>query len=452
MSAPGRHSFARLLLFGLAVAAVLGCQGVRSRFGPPTPTKAGLNTNDLIDPAAQAESDELANPRDLLAVAERYKRVPTPEQLARRRSVLCVSGGGSYGAYSAGVLCGWTARGDRPGCNGRPNFDVVTGISTGALIAPFAFLGPQYDDVVRQFYTTTEKRDIYRLRPVRGLFTVALADNKPLGDLVDEMLTPQIIAEVAEEHRKGRRLYIGTTELEGRRFVCWDLGEIAARGCPGDRELIKQILLGSSAIPGFFPPSEIPVTVDGVRYVEKHGDGGTSMSIFFQPPYLPPEQRHSIASDLAGVDLYMLVAGKLYADPDPLKARSLSIAGNSVSTVMYAQGRGDLQRIYLISMLTGMNYHIAAIPPEFPAPKSSTTFEAGPMTAMFDEGFRQAHMGTAWRSTPPGVEPGEGILRRGGTTLTHVPRTPSAVPTGSSPILVAPGPAPIPAVPGKTDK
>ena len=133
--------------------------------------------------------------------------------------MLCLSGGGSYGAYSAGVLCGWTASGDRPGTNGRPNFCVVTGISTGALIAPYAFLGPRYDDAIRKFYTTVDRRDIYRLRPIRGLFSVALADNTPLANLIEESLTPQLIAEVAEEHRKGRRLYIGTTELEGGRFV-----------------------------------------------------------------------------------------------------------------------------------------------------------------------------------------------------------------------------------------
>src|SRR5262245_45290648 len=207
-----------------------GCKALRR--GDNTPVKAGLNTNNLVDPVAQQEGDELADTGRPVALAERLKKVPTPEQVARRRSVLCLSGGGSYGAFSAGVLCGWTASGDRPGCNGRPNFDVVTGISTGALIAPLAFLGPRYDDQVRAFYTTVEKKDIYRLRPVRGLFTIALADNGPLAELLDKHITPQIVEEVAAEHRKGRRLFVGTTELEGKRFVYWDIGEIACRGCP----------------------------------------------------------------------------------------------------------------------------------------------------------------------------------------------------------------------------
>lgn len=444
----------QLLLVGTLLAVALGCRGGLSAHRQPiTAVKAGYNTNNLVDPIAQSDEDDLADMKDLYRLAESLKKKPTPEQIALRRSVLCLSGGGSYGAYSAGVLCGWTASGDRPGCNGRPNFSVVTGISTGALIAPFAFLGPQYDEEVRKFYTTIEKRDIFRMKPVRGLFTIALADNTPLAELVDRTITPQIIQEIAAEHRAGRRLYIGTTELEGRRFVFWDIGEIAGRGCAGDRDLIKKILLGSSAIPGFFPPSVIPITVDGKQYVEKHGDGGTSVAIFFRPPYTPPEQRTTTANDLAGVDLYMIVAGKLYADPSPMKPRSLSIAASSVSTVIYAQTRGDLQRMYLASVLGGMNYHLAAIPPEYPAPASSTDFRSEPMTRMFNEGYREAATGTLWRSTPPGIEYGESPLKRQGTDLVTQPRSPSSTaPSGTTPPLLAPGSFPIPVVPKGFDK
>ena len=302
--------------------------------GMISPVDAGYNTNNLLDLPTQADADALGNVADVYRVAESLRKKPTPEQLAQRRSVLCLSGGGSYGAYSAGVLCGWTASGDRPGTNGRPNFSVVTGISTGALIAPYVFLGPRYDEQIRRFYTTIDDRDIYRLRPIRGLFSIALADNAPLANLIDQSLTPEIIREVAAEHMKGRRLYVGTTELEGARFVCWDVGEIAARNQPGDRELIKRILLGSSAIPGFFPPSRIPVTVNGQTLVEEHGDGGASMSIFFRPPYVPPEQRTSTAADLAGVDLYLLVAGKLYADAEPIRARSIRIGAEHLDDAL----------------------------------------------------------------------------------------------------------------------
>jgi predicted acylesterase/phospholipase RssA len=442
--------------FWIAILAP-GCQAARERWEPNTPVRAGLNTNNLVDVAAQHEAEELTDVKRLAAAAQRVKKPATPEQLARRRSVLCLSGGGSYGAFSAGVVCGWTERGDRPGSNGRPNFDVVTGISTGALIAPLVFLGPQHDDKVREFYTTITKKDVYRLQPIRGLFSIALADNTPLANLVDDMITPERIQQVAEEHRKGRRLYVGTTELEGKRFVYWDMGEIACRNGPGDRELIKKILVGSAAIPGFFPPSKIPVTVDGKQYVELHGDGGTSVSIFFRPPYVPPEQRTPEGLDLAGVDLYMIVAGKLYADATPVKERSLRIAGGSITTALYDQARGDLQRMFLVSMLSGMNYHLAAIPPDFPAPTSATAFDPKPMTELFNEGYRLACCGQAWRQTPPGVEPGESALQRGGTDLTHQYRGPGLViindkpvgsplpPAGTCPIVAPPtGPMKLP--------
>jgi hypothetical protein len=427
--------------------------------------QSGLSTNDLIDPPAQYESDAVNDVRDLLDRAERVKGYLEQERKNRpprdpslpRRSVLCLSGGGSYGAYTAGVLCGWSAHGDRPGCNGRPNFDVVTGISTGALIAPLAFLGPKYDDDVRRFYTTVDNKDIYTLRLVRGLFGLALADNAPLARLVDSVLTDDKVREVAEEHRKGRRLYIGTTDLEGKRFVVWDVGAIACRGCPDDRELIVKILLGSSAIPGFFPPAKIPVTVDGRTYVEEHGDGGVSESIFFRfPPYAPPG---AAGNDLSDVDLYMIVAGKLYSDAQALKQRSLTLGVTSASTVIHAQTRGDLQRIYLVCLLTGMDYYLASIPPDAPAPANSAEFDRGAMTALFDVGFRLAAEGCAWRRSPPGVEPGETVLMRRGTDLAHQPRGPASglvldrkgKPVGPhpKPPAIPAGAQPIPAYPGE---
>ncbi len=397
------------------------------RGGVDSPVDAGINTNNIIDVQAQAEADELQDMAHLYANAEKIKKKATPEQIARRRSVLCLSGGGSYGAFAAGILCGWTASGDRPGCNGRPNFEVVTGISTGSLIAPLAFLGPQHDEELKKFYTTITKKDVFKAKPIRGLFSISLADNTPLFDMVGAMLTPELLHEVAEEHRKGRRLYIGTTELEGKRFVFWDIGELAIRNCPGDKELIQKILVGSAAIPGFFPPSRIPVTVDGKPYVELHGDGGTSVSIFFRPPYVPPEQRTPEGLDTAGVDLYLIVSGKIYADAAPLKERSLSIATSSVTTALYGQARGDLQRMYLLSLLTGMNYNLTSIPGDFPAPTSATTFEIKPMTEMFNEGYRLSTCGQAWRKSPPGVEPGESPLKRHGTALTYQYRGPGLV-------------------------
>ena len=437
-----------VLLILLALAA--GCGSFRDQ----TPALVGMNTRDLIDLPAQAEADRLLNIGSLVEVGTEVKRM----QLARAeradpsrkfkppRNVLCLSGGGAYGAFSAGILVGWTDSGT------RPEFDTVTGISTGALIAPLAFLGPKYDADMRRFYTDIRTEDIYHKRTIRGLFTDSLADNTPLGDKIDAVITPEMIGEIAAEHRKGRRLYIGTTELEGKRFVVWNIGAIADQFGLDGKDLIKRILLGSSAIPGFFPPSLIPVTVDGRQLVEKHGDGGVSQGIFLRPPYTPDDGRSVAGSAaLAGTQVWCIVAGKLYADPSPLQRWSLNIASTSVSAVIYAQTRGDLLRIYTGCILAGMDFHLTAIPEGFDAPKSAAEFNAEPMTRMYNEGYKIAMSGKAWRSTAPGAEPGETVRERSSTVLTEQKRGPQ-VDTQQRPGMGTPGPLPIPAVPGAIEK
>ena len=417
------RSLAPLLLVALA-----GCGGLRDPLrGLETPAEAGINTRDIIDPAAQAEADELYNVNTLVQVSEEVREAAVAKAIKAfpdlpnrpAKNVLCLSGGGAYGAFTAGVLVGWTASGK------RPEFDTVTGISTGAIIAPLAFLGSKYDARIRAFYTDISNEAIFRRRTVRGLFSEALADNTPLADRIDRELTPDIIAEIAQAHQKGRRLYIGTTELEGKRFVVWDIGAIATQCGEKGRTLIRQILLGSSAIPGFFPSSQIAVTIDGKPYKERHGDGGASEAIFFRPPWHPDSGMRGNVLRLAKTNVWCVVAGKLYSDPAPLKSRSLNIFASSVSAVIYAQNRGDLRRIYAACVLTGMNYYQTAIPPEFDAPKSSTDFDPEPLGKMFNEGYRVAQSGEAWRKTPPGYEPGESVLERASTRLTEVNRGPA---------------------------
>lgn len=387
-----------------------------------------MNSRDMIDKPAQVEFDALAHLDEFGKTGEIVRQKAFEKGMRERnpnappfkaKNVLSLSGGGSFGAYSAGVICGWTARGD------RPEFDVVTGISTGALVSPFAFLGPAYDEQLKQFYTQLTKKDLYRMKPIRGLAGESLADNSPLANQVDKVLSEQLVAEIAAEHMKGRRLYIGTTAAESKRFVVWDIGAIACKGRPCDRALIKQILLGSSAIPGVFPPQHIQVEVDGVCVTERHVDGGVSQAIFIHPPYISPVHRSAAPNaDLAGTNLYLVVAGKLYADLEKVKPAALELVGKEISAMIYAQTRGDLQRIYTTSLLTGMNYFQTAIPAEYPAPTSSMAFNEKDLTGMFNEGYRVVVEGTAWRRTPPGVGMGESHNIRTGTCLTHEIRGP----------------------------
>ncbi|MFT3880195.1 MAG: patatin-like phospholipase family protein [Gemmatales bacterium] len=315
-----------------------------------------------------------------------------------------------------GVLYGWSCRGDRP-C-----FDVVTGISTGALIAPYAFLGSGYDQQIKNLYTSIDANDIYRLKPVTGVFSESFATNRPLARMLNEQVTPEMMAAVAREHARGRRLYIGTSEMEGHRFIVWDVGAIASGGRQEDLDLIKKILLASTAIPGLFPPTRIPVTVNGECFTELHVDGSVSQSVFFRPPADQPGQSPR------DVEVYVIVAGKLYADKETVTPRSVRIAFQNLQTFSYAHTRGDLYRIWSICQMTGRGYHLTALPADYPAPASMTDFEREQMTGMYQEGVRQVLAGTAWRTTPPGLEPGEDPLVRSSTDLTVVPRSTVVLP------------------------
>ena len=404
------------VVVALWIGLLSGCATVRLSHSP---TAAGLKPAELVDLTAYGPDGSPPMVfRQLYAQGERVRESQRPAVLPPKRRVLVLSGGGSFGAYTAGILCGWTETGN------RPQFDVVTGVSTGALISIFAFLGPEYDDQLQRAYTTVGSKDIYRCKPLPwALFSDSLNDSKPLFRQIVSIVTDDVVDQIAAAHRCGRRLYIGTTDLDGHRPVVWDLGAIAASDRPEKRALICKLLLASAAIPGFFPTVEIPVDVDGKRYVERHVDGGLTQPLFFRLPYFPPEQRNAstLSELLYDSDEYVIVAGKLYADPKPVETRLLKVVGESVSTFLYAQTRDSLVKLYMQSLLTGMNYHLAAVPNDFDAPMSGADFDPVAMNRLFDEGRRQVLCGTAWRHTPPGVAGGEELLQRAGTSLTVVP-------------------------------
>jgi predicted acylesterase/phospholipase RssA len=194
---------------------------------------------------------------------------------------LALSGGGADGAFGAGLLCGWTERGD------RPQFKAVTGISTGALIAPFAFLGAEYDHVLREVYTKTRTKDLLVARGLLAALTSdALSDNAPMWKYLAKYVDQHLVERIAAEYRKGRVLVIGTTNLDARRAVLWNIGAIAASGHPKSLELIRTLMIASASIPAAFPPVLIDVEVDGKRYQEMHVDGGAMTQVFLYPPSL----------------------------------------------------------------------------------------------------------------------------------------------------------------------
>jgi predicted acylesterase/phospholipase RssA len=343
-------------------------------------------------------------------------------------NILVLSGGGAYGAYSAGVLAGWTEAGT------RPTFDVVTGVSTGALVATLAFLGPERDAHLKRFYTTVTDKDVYaRKSDLAALFSDSFRESKPLGKLIEAVIDAELLKDVAAEHAKGRRLYVGTTHLDAKRLVVWDMGAIASRGAPADLVLFRTVLLASASIPGFFPPVPIGVEVDGKPVEELHVDGGVTASLFFRPPQVTREELHKLGQQpLAGSNVYIIVAGKLYADPGCVERRLLPIAADSISALLYSKCRGDLFQLYALALATGMNYRVTAVPADLDVPRDSTSFDPAVMGWLYEVGREQARSGREWRSNPPGTQPGEEVPVRGGTQLRSLPqdRQPRVAGTG----------------------
>jgi predicted acylesterase/phospholipase RssA len=314
-------------------------------------------------------------------------------------AALSISGGGGDGAFGAGLLFGWSEAGT------RPEFKMVTGVSTGALIAPFAFLGPKYDHVLKEAYTQTSDADIFKRRHVTAaLFNDAMADTTPMARLIDGYVTPQLLEEIAAEYAKGRLLFVGTTNLDAREAVYWNMGAIAASGHPDALQLFRKVTLASAAIPGAFPPVMIDVTIDGSPHQEMHVDGGATRQVFMYP------QRINLGALTARLgaertrSIYIIRNSRLDPDWASVDRRMLSIVNRSVSALIQNQGFGDLTRMYLTSTRDGIDYHLAYIPRDFSTPKKSD-FDSAYMTPLFERGRALARAGYRWDKFPPGYGP-----------------------------------------------
>lgn len=312
------------------------------------------------------------------------------------RSFLAVSGGGSSGAFGAGVLFGWTASGK------RPEFTVVTGVSTGSLIAPFAFLGPPYDDYLKEAYTQISGEDIYERKGVlRILRSQSVADNSPLRQLVSRYVTDEMLTDIVREHKRGRRLLVGTTNLDAERPVVWNIGAIAASGVPGRKQLIQDILVASASIPGVFPPVKIKVVADGQTFDEMHVDGGTSNQAFMFPSnFSVREADKQMKRKSVTRTLYVLRNGKVTPEFSMVKPRLASIVSKSISSLIKAQGIGDLYRMYANAKRDGIAFRAVWVPESFTM-REPRPFDPAFMKALFDVGYRMGVDGIPWAEQPP---------------------------------------------------
>jgi predicted acylesterase/phospholipase RssA len=312
---------------------------------------------------------------------------------------LAVSGGGDNGAYTAGLLNGWTAAGT------RPEFRLVTGISTGALIAPFAFLGPKYDETLKTVYTTISPKDVLVPRSlIAGIMGDAMADNTPLWNLTRKSVTAELLKEIAAEYAKGRFLLVATTDLDARRGIIWDMGKIASYGTPQALDLFVSIMIASASIPAGFPPTMIDVEVDGKRYQEMHVDGGTMAQVFVYPVSMRLKEHAAAIGVTRERKVYIIRNARLDPDWAQTERSTMSIAGRAIASLIHTQGIGDLYRIYAAAERDGVDFNLTFIPSTFNAPHKEE-FDNEYMRKLYDTGYDLAVKGMRWAKVPPGFGP-----------------------------------------------
>ncbi len=306
---------------------------------------------------------------------------------------LAVSGGGDNGAFGAGIMNGWTAVGT------RPTFKMVTGVSTGALIAPFAFLGSDYDAQLREVYTTMTPDKVFRMRGLTAaLFDDAMADTGPLAQIIATYADQKMFDAIAAEYNKGRLLMIGTTDLDAQRPVIWNIGAIAASGHPGALDLFRKILRASAAIPGAFQPVLIDVELDGKKYQELHVDGGAIAQLFLYPPSIDMSASNIKRERRA----YIIRNARLDPDYAMAERRTITIAGRAIATMLAASGVNDVLRTYFVSQRDKVDYNLTYIGRDFDFPKKGE-FDQAYMNALYEYGVREIVEGRAWHKHPPGL-------------------------------------------------
>jgi len=319
---------------------------------------------------------------------------------------LALSGGGGDGAFGAGILCGWTAAGT------RPRFKLVTGISTGALIAAFAFLGPEYDAKLKEAYTTISDKDIYAVTSVVKLVlklgrVEAAANTQPLAELLERLIDENLLQAIAAEHNKGRRLLVGTTQLDAQRQVIWNMGAIAASRHPDALKLFRQVLRASASIPVAFNPVYIKVKAAGQEYDEMHVDGGVKAEVMLYGEaisfFTTSKKLGSLMPDRPR-KLYIIRNAQVSPEYESVKPHIWAIGPRAMSSLTKYQGVGDLYRIYVLAQRDGIDYNLAFIPVDF-HPKRTSEFDTKYMNEEFELAYNLARSGYRWSKYPPGFEP-----------------------------------------------
>jgi predicted acylesterase/phospholipase RssA len=397
--ARSRRDIFRLAAGGALAASLPGC-GFPER-GPPVPLGRTGEATVLGIPNERFFPFQGIGPMEAEFVAAMDRQVSARglRSLADlpQLQLLAVSGGGENGAFGAGLLCGWSDQGT------RPTFDLVTGISTGALTAPFAFLGSDYDPQLRAVYTETPPGQILTKRGLTAaLFDDALADNAPLFKTISHYVDDRMLVGITQAYDAGRLLLIGSTDLDAQVPVIWNIGAIAKSGHPKALDTIRRILLASAAIPGAFPPSMIEVTLGGKTYQEMHVDGGAFAQTFLYPSALTRNraERRRTGQPIIEARAFVIRNGRLDPEWATVERRTLGIAGRAIDTMIASAGYNDVIRIYAITQRDGIDYNLAFIGSDFNQVLPSA-FDSAYMRALYDYAYQRARRGYDWAKKPP---------------------------------------------------
>ena len=395
----------RIVRLGILVTIpilLLGCTVLRPHSPPPRKFESSVQIPGM--PGVRAWGDEFSPvfQKDAIEARDQENQNGLFEK-GGIVNILAISGGGGDGAFGAGLLCGWTASGT------RPSFKLVTGVSTGALTAPFAFLGPSYDEKLKQVYTTITTKDIFMMKSLLAILLrpVAFGLNDPLAKLTAEVVDEKMLKDVATEHLKGRRLLISTTALDAQRPVVWNMGAIAASGHPNALGLFRDIMIASAAVPVVFPPIYIKVEADGQRFDEMHVDGGVSNQVFLYGPMLKPLKFNKNTDDSSPnreAHVYIIRNTQLRPDWQNVKPHLRSIGSRSISSLIRAQGIGDLFRIFATTQRDKLDFNVTFIPDALDVNREDE-FDNRVMNLLFEAGYKLAKQGYHWRNVPPGYYP-----------------------------------------------
>jgi Patatin-like phospholipase len=313
---------------------------------------------------------------------------------------LSISGGGGRGAFGAGLLNGWTRRGDRPA------FNMVTGVSTGALTAPFAFLGSAYDGTLKALYTNVQDKDIYRKRNYASLLlSDGLGDTAPLANLISKYVTEEFVRKVAHEYTVNNRwLLIGTNNLDTGQPIIWNMGKIAAYGTPQAVSLFKQVMLASASLPGLFSPVMIDVDYSGMAYQEMHVDGGVSRQVFIYPASLFRETGAYKLLEGRKREAYLIRNDILQSDSyQTVERNTVAIANQALSQFSQSHGDGDIFMAYLTARQDGFGFNLAFVADVFKKKKPKLLFDPEYMQSLFNYAESRAQKGYPWSNVPPGL-------------------------------------------------